>query len=230
MRKDRLPKQPKIDRALENIRRILLETDFDYPLSDDDLLYYDDADGKWKNKTAGTGGGLDADTVDGEHATAFADAVHNHDHNSLINYLIAEHRTIDDDSTKATDLWSAQKINTELGSIAETIWTCPSTATVNQVVYADSADTLAVASYKDDPFSPPVGIIQTKITDTTCEIQRYGLKGAFTGITVGESYFLDADGGIRDTIPPDNYVYRVGVGVNSSTILLTLDSLYIKRT
>lgn len=38
------------------------------------------------------------------------------DHNSLLNYSVDEHRTINDTGTDTTDLWSASKINTELGN------------------------------------------------------------------------------------------------------------------
>ena len=37
------------------------------------------------------------------------------DHNALTNYAVGEHRTINDLATGTTDLWSASKINTELG-------------------------------------------------------------------------------------------------------------------
>ena len=41
------------------------------------------------------------------------------DHNQLLNFDISEHRTIDDASSGATDLWSAQKIVSSLGSKAD---------------------------------------------------------------------------------------------------------------
>jgi hypothetical protein len=44
------------------------------------------------------------------------------DHNLLTNYAIGEHRTIDDNSTSLTDLWSASKITTELQDKAETTY------------------------------------------------------------------------------------------------------------
>ena len=43
------------------------------------------------------------------------------DHNNLNNYEAGEHRTIDDEGTGATDLWSANKINTELSDKANII-------------------------------------------------------------------------------------------------------------
>lgn len=47
------------------------------------------------------------------------------DHNSLLNYAVAEHRTINDGGTGATDLWSASKISTELGTKEPTITVLP---------------------------------------------------------------------------------------------------------
>lgn len=41
------------------------------------------------------------------------------DHNSLDNYEVDEHRTINDTGTGTTDLWSANKINSELGDKAD---------------------------------------------------------------------------------------------------------------
>jgi hypothetical protein len=38
------------------------------------------------------------------------------DHNALLNYNIANHRVINDASTTSTDLWSANKINSEIGT------------------------------------------------------------------------------------------------------------------
>ena len=40
------------------------------------------------------------------------------DHNALLNYDVAQHRTINDAGTSLTELWSASKINTELASKA----------------------------------------------------------------------------------------------------------------
>lgn len=40
------------------------------------------------------------------------------DHDSLLNYDIGQHRTINDSGSALTDLWSASKINTELGNKA----------------------------------------------------------------------------------------------------------------
>ena len=39
------------------------------------------------------------------------------DHDSLANYVIAQHRIINDSGTSTTELWSASKISTELSTI-----------------------------------------------------------------------------------------------------------------
>jgi hypothetical protein len=42
------------------------------------------------------------------------------DHNNLTNYLVAEHRTINDGGAASTDLWSASKISSEIASSSGT--------------------------------------------------------------------------------------------------------------
>lgn len=53
------------------------------------------------------------------------------DHNSLLNFLIAEHRVINDAGTGTTDLWSASKITDELS------------AAVNSLDFKDGVETVA---------------------------------------------------------------------------------------
>jgi len=40
------------------------------------------------------------------------------DHNTINNYEVGEHRTIDDNSTGSTDLWSAEKIDSEIATVS----------------------------------------------------------------------------------------------------------------
>ncbi len=56
------------------------------------------------------------------------------DHNLLLNFLIAEHRTINDAGVSTTDLWSASKITAEL------------TAAVNSLDYKDAVETVATSN------------------------------------------------------------------------------------
>ena len=42
------------------------------------------------------------------------------DHDALTNYVAGQHRVINDSGTSATELWSASKINTQLGGKADT--------------------------------------------------------------------------------------------------------------
>lgn len=82
------------------------------------ILKYNGTSGAWEiaddNDTtyeAGTGIGLTG--------TIFSTNDSEIDHNSLSNYAVGEHRTINDAGTSVTDLWSADKINTELGTKAD---------------------------------------------------------------------------------------------------------------
>ena len=99
-----------------------------------------------KATAAATAGGDSATTVvtKGYAESAFAAASHNHaaaditsgtfvdariaqsnvtqhqasiDHNALTNYAVAQHRVINDASTAATDLWSAEKINSDIQAV-----------------------------------------------------------------------------------------------------------------
>ncbi len=56
-------------------------------------------------------------------------AVHNHDHDLLINFVTGQHRVINDGGTSATELWSASKINAEVVAILAGIDIKPGAAT-----------------------------------------------------------------------------------------------------
>jgi len=97
--------------------------------ADDEVLAYDNGTGDWINQTPAEAGLASASHT---HAAGdvtsgtFADArvaesnVTQHqaaiDHNTLTNYNVAEHRTINDAGIGTTDLWSADKIQSELNS------------------------------------------------------------------------------------------------------------------
>lgn len=59
------------------------------------------------------------------------------DHNSLLNYQVGQHRTINDVGTAVTDLWSANKINTELAGKSDTGHT-HAASDINSGTFADA--------------------------------------------------------------------------------------------
>lgn len=104
--------------------------------ADNNLLAFNNATGEWTNQTAGQAGVAPAshthdadDVVTGtfnngrisqQNVTQHQGAI---DHNSLLNYDIAQHRVINDGAASTTNLWSGSKINTELGGKAEAVHT-----------------------------------------------------------------------------------------------------------
>lgn len=67
------------------------------------------------------------------------------DHNTLTNYAIAQHRIINDSGTSATELWSASKINTQLGTKEATLVSGTNIKTVNSTTLLGSGN-LAVGT------------------------------------------------------------------------------------
>ena len=82
----------------------------------------------------------DSDKLDGNDSSAFALSGHNHDHNALTNYDVAEHRVIDDTNTDSQEkLWSAYNITNQLGTKSDTSHT-HSAATTSANGFMSSGD------------------------------------------------------------------------------------------
>lgn len=98
--------------------------------ADNDVVAFDTASSKFKNQTPAQAGlaptvhqhsGADITSGVVPDAQISGSSVSQHagviDHNSLLNYAVGEHRTINDAGTTTTDLWSGNKINAELTTI-----------------------------------------------------------------------------------------------------------------
>ena len=81
---------------------------------DHDARYYTETeiDAQWVTNS----GTIDHDTIVNTH-----NLTTDIDHNTLTNYAIAQHRTINDSATGSTDLWSANKITTVSGNLQTNI-------------------------------------------------------------------------------------------------------------
>jgi len=97
-----------------------LTTDIDHGsisgLNDDDhsAIYYNKTavDGKWTTWS----GTIDHDTIINTH-----DLTTDIDHDAIDNYAIGQHRIINDSGTSATELWSAERIDTLSGTLSAEI-------------------------------------------------------------------------------------------------------------
>jgi len=80
-------------------------------VTDDEVLAYDDGTSEWINQTAAEAGlATPADIA------TFSGTI---DHDTLVNYVVGQHRVINDSGTSATDLWSAEKIVTLSGIMTD---------------------------------------------------------------------------------------------------------------
>lgn len=104
---------------------------------------------------------------------------------------------------------------------------------LNQVVYIDSANDIALADASNALKMPAVGFIAG--IDLTAafpyRVQYSQELTGFTGLTPGANYFVSASvpGGIT-TVPPlvvGNFVQSVGVAKNSTTLIVNLESSII---
>lgn len=116
----------------------------------------------------------------------------NIDHNSLSNYSADQHRTIDDSATGVTDLWSADKINSQLGGKAASVHT-HSAADVN-------SGTFPTARIADD------AITYAKIQNVSATDKILGRSTAGAGVTeeidctsAGRALLDDADASAQRT-------------------------------
>lgn len=102
-------------------------------IGDNEILQYDSGSGDYINQTLAEAGisatghsHAASDTTSGEFADGriSESSVTQHegaiDHDQLTNFAIGEHRIINDAGTSATELWSASKIDTELGGKSDT--------------------------------------------------------------------------------------------------------------
>ena len=115
------------------------------------------------------------------------------DHNLLYNYFVEEHRTIDDSSTTSTDLWSAKKINTELGTKQDNLVSGTNIKTINSDSLLGSGDislqTPIVSGIDYEvPLTFSTGLSRSidTITVNESEINTSGLnndEGFITGIS-----------------------------------------------
>lgn len=107
-----------------------------------------------------------------------------------------------------------------------TVFTVPTTVSVRDMLYitgaltADRADNSAAAT------GPVAGVVITKPTSTTAEVQFSGIISGYAGLTAGAVQFLGTTGGIIETsLPttPGNVIQKIGIAVDTTTLLFDPD-------
>lgn len=105
----------------------------------------------------------------------------------------------------------------------QTVYQCQSIVKVNDVVYLDNG---VLKRASNTEIVEVFGIVKTKITSTSAQIQRFGKRTGFAGLTTGARYYLGVDGGITASPPTTTGTVRVhlGVAMSPSTLYLELNN------
>lgn len=114
----------------------------------------------------------------------------------------------------------------------QTVYDCPATTDLRDAVHIISTGVVTTASKSDTPNLPVIGMVVAKPTTTTCIIQTLGYLDGFTGLSEGETYYLDDDGKITNvpTTTATEALYVIGVAKSSSRLELRIGSDYIIRS
>lgn len=102
------------------------------------------------------------------------------------------------------------------------VYACTSDVQVNDLVYFNSG-TLNRSTNDNINTTPPVAFVRSKPTATTCQIQRVGKRGGFSGLTTGQRYYLGLNGGIISTPPTNSGTVRVHAGIASSPNTISIE-------
>jgi len=104
-------------------------------------------------------------------------------------------------------------------------YTCDTGVAVGEFVYFSGANTIDESENTNPLTVPAIGVVVNKPTATSCFLAHEGEVDGFTGLTSGAIYYLAATGGVSTTAPTTlgNVVQRVGIAINTTTLLLTLN-------
>jgi hypothetical protein len=113
-----------------------------------------------------------------------------------------------------------------------TIYNCPSGTDIRDAVHIVSTGVVAIAAKSDAANLPVIGLVVAKPTTTSCIIQTLGYLDGFTGLSVGDTYYLAEDGKITNTptTTTGEALYVIGVAKSSSRLELRIGSDHIIRS
>ena len=171
------------------------------------------------NQDEGSGNGLDADTLDGEHATAFADAAHNHSAANITSGTLPVERG-------GTERTSHTAFATLHGNGVGAIAAIGPNATAGTVLMSNGA--AAYPTFQALPTFPTVDVHASDFYDT--EINATSGSGIFNEVVdtgFGDNNFVWGISGIRRTdggadtitvtaVDAEGFVYGINSGAVTS--------------
>lgn len=115
----------------------------------------------------------------------------------------------------------------------EGTFACTETEAVGDAVYLFGADAVRQADASSEATAPAIGIIKEKPTSTSCVVATDGELSGFSGLTVGDIYFLSkgSPGGITNIpISGPGVSQKLGEARNSTTLIINIDSDFVILT
>lgn len=110
------------------------------------------------------------------------------------------------------------------------LYSCPATVAVRDVVYLSAADAVDKADADDPAKFPAIGFVVTKPSATTCTVRYAGELGGFSGLTLGSTYYsATTPGGIARVGDGDfptalgSVVQELGFARNATTLAVVID-------
>jgi len=126
------------------------------------------------------------------------------------------------------------KYDTILGELREQdvvstniILNCSTFEKVGDFVYISGSNTVSKTDISNINSSLALGVIVSKPTATTCEVQMEGLCNVFTGLIPGRTYFLSLTKGSISSLPPvisGSILLEVGKALTPTSLILHIKS------
>lgn len=107
------------------------------------------------------------------------------------------------------------------------IYSCLAGVAVGDCVAKDATNDNVILADASDQTKPAFGFVRTKLTSTTCEVQRLGELGGFAGLTAGDRMYLSRTAGqIAAALPSLTLTgihQVVAIAKNATTIEIVIE-------
>ena len=110
-------------------------------------------------------------------------------------------------------------------------YTCPSDATVGDLVYVSGEDEVGRANASSELTMGIIGLVATKPTATTCTVTALNSIGGYSGLIPGRAYYASAvTDGAFSSVPPTatgHIVQKIGFARSTSVLVIQIGCPFI---
>jgi hypothetical protein len=110
-------------------------------------------------------------------------------------------------------------------ALVSSVYSCPSGVSVGDAVYLSAADTVDQADADDLTKIPCIGVVISKPTSTSCQVQYYGELSGFAGLAPGGTIYLAKTAGALTQVAPTavgDVVQRIGFARSTTVAVLQI--------